>query len=111
MWAGSAGWRPAPQREGVGAGGHLLLCGPWTVTSQDPRAERPAPLGGTVPGGLQDPCLARGGRPPFPPQALGVLSLAGESGTPDLALTSCARELWGQHTAEELSPPAFPECL
>lgn len=51
MWAGSAGWRPAPQRVGVGAGGHLLLCGPWTVTSQDPRAERPALLRGTVPGG------------------------------------------------------------
>lgn len=105
MWAGSAGWRPAPRRLGWGLGATCCAVVPGLSPPGSLRAEKPAPARRRLLGGSRTHRLALGGHTPRPLQALGVLSLAGESGTPDLALTSSARELWGQNKAEELSPP------
>lgn len=63
MWAGSAGWRPAPQWVGVGAGGHLLPCGPRTVPSWEPKGREASP-GSEVPyWGARGPTLPSAGWP------------------------------------------------
>lgn len=96
---------------GVGAGGHLLLCGPGTVTSWEPEGREAGPgLGGRVWRAWGPAAWRRVATLSFPHERW-------ESGIPDVAPTSCARELsvgggavggrelWGQNKAEECSPP------
>ena len=73
MWAGSAGWRPAPRR--VGGGGRGPPAAVWPRDRHllgargqrsGPRARRPRLEG------LGTRCLASGGHPQFSPRALGV---------------------------------------
>ena len=72
---------------GVGAGGHLLLCGPGTVTSWEPEGREAGPgLGGRVWRAWGPAAWRRVATLSFPHERW-------ESGIPDVAPTSCAREL------------------